>query len=117
MPEHIYKICQPEDWSAAEAAGVYAGSPKDQEDGFIHFSLAGQLSGTLAKYYAEANNLLLLAVRADGLGENLRYEVSRDGALFPHLYATLPLSAVVWTRPITRDASGVFSLPEEIAEI
>lgn len=111
MPELIYKICHREDWSAAEAAGVYAGSPKDREDGFIHFSTAEQLAGTLAKYYADAGTLVLLAVTAAALGETLRYEASRDGALFPHLYAPLPLSAVVWSEIITRDASGVFVLP------
>jgi len=117
MQEHIYKICSLEEWSAAEAAGVYAGSPKDREDGFIHFSLSVQLAGTLAKYYADADHLVLVAVRAAALGESLRYEPSRDGALFPHLYATLPLTAVVWTKEIGRGGAGAFVLPDEIVAI
>ena len=111
MPALIYKICHREDWSAAEAAGVYAGSPKDHEDGFIHFSTAGQLAGTLARYYADADTLVLVAVTGAALGEALRYEPSRDGALFPHLYAPLPLTAVVWSETITRGTDGVFVLP------
>ncbi len=117
MPDYIYKICTVEDWAAAETAGVYPGSPRDSEDGFIHFSLSEQLAGTLAKYYADADRLVVVAVRAKSFGESLRYEPSRDGALFPHLYATLPLSAVTWTRQITRDAKGVFRLPDEIGAI
>jgi uncharacterized protein (DUF952 family) len=112
MAERIYKICQSEDWSAAEAAGVYAGSPLDRKDGFIHFSTAEQVAGTLAKYYADADTLVLVAVACTALGEALRYEPSRDGALFPHLYAPLPLAAVVWSEAITRDPDGVFVLPQ-----
>ncbi len=114
MPECIYKLCSIEDWSAAEAAGVYSGSPKDRADGFIHFSTAGQVAGTLAKYYANADRLVLVAVQVDAVGAALRFEPSRDGALFPHLYAALTLSSVLWTKRITRGSDGAFLLPDEI---
>jgi len=113
MPELIYKICSSTDWAAAQLAGLYAGSTKDREDGFIHFSTAEQLPGTLAKYYAEAKELVLVAVEEAALGEALRYEPSRDNALFPHLYAELPLSAVLWSTVISKGSDGVFVLPEE----
>ena len=96
----IFKICYRAEWHATEAAGVYHGSAKDREDGFLHFSTAEQLPGTLARYYANAHGLILVAADTDTLGPALKFEASRDGALFPHLYGALPLSAVKWTRPI-----------------
>jgi uncharacterized protein (DUF952 family) len=109
----IYKICHKAEWALAMREQIYAGSAKDCEDGFIHFSTAAQLPGTLAKYYTGADELVLAAVDAATLGPALRYEPSRDGALFPHLYGTLPLSSVRWAKPITRSADGIFVLPEE----
>jgi len=109
----IFKIVHNEEWRAAEAAGVYRGSAKDQEDSFLHFSTQEQLIGTLTRYYADARDLVLVAVDADGLGDALKYEPSTAGALYPHLYGELPLSAVRWVRPIARDAQGKFTIPEE----
>jgi uncharacterized protein (DUF952 family) len=105
----IYKICQQAEWAQAE--NVYGGSAKDKEDGFIHFSTAEQVLGTLNKYYTDASDLVLVAVDPAPLGDLLRYEASRDGALFPHLYGTLPVTAVRWVKPITRN--GGFVLPKE----
>lgn len=96
----IFKICHSAEWKAAEAVRVYHGSAKDRADGFLHFSTAEQLTGTLARYYADAHDLVLVAVDADALGPALKFEPSRDGALFPHLYGPLPLSAVKWVREI-----------------
>lgn len=107
----IYKICHAGEWVAAAARGAYAGSAKDREDGFLHFSTREQLAGTLARYYADATDLVLVAVDPEALGEALKWEPSRDGALFPHLYAPLPLSAVRWSAPIARDAGGTFTVP------
>ncbi len=70
--------------------GPYDGTAKDKEDGFLHFSTSEQLIGTLEKWYADADDLVLVAVDPDALGDALKWEPSRDGALFPHLYATLP---------------------------
>lgn len=111
----IYKICHENEWKSAERERIYAGSSKDREDGFMHFSRAEQLSGTLARYYAGAGDLVLVAVDPDMLGSALRYEPSRDGALFPHLYAALPIASVKWVKPIPRNPDGSFSMPKECA--
>jgi uncharacterized protein (DUF952 family) len=109
----IYKICPADLWAQAERTGVFEGSPHDKADGFIHFSVARQVPGTLAKYYAGQDGLLLIAINESGL-TGLIYEPARGGVLFPHLYRPLPLKHVVWQKPLTRDASGAFVLPEEM---
>lgn len=91
----IFKIATRAQWQQAEAAGTFAGAPVDLRDGYIHFSTAEQLDETLAKHFAGQTELLLIAVEADTLGDALRWEVSRGGALFPHLYAPLPITAAV----------------------
>src|ERR1043166_3797798 len=105
----IYKISPRADWE--QVGDVYRGSADDKRDGFIHFSTAAQLRGTLEKHYARQTDLVLIAVDETALGSAVRFEASRDGALFPHLYGILPLSAVRWVRPIPHDASGGFVLP------
>jgi uncharacterized protein (DUF952 family) len=107
----IFKIVHAGEW--ARSRDTYDGSEKDRADGFLHFSTAEQLVGTLTHYYADADDLLLVAVDADALGDKLKYEPSRDGALFPHLYGVLPRAAVRWVKPIGRDARGAFLLPGE----
>ena len=108
----IYKICPVKLWHGAERAGAFAGSPVDLEDGFIHFSNAAQAPETAAKHFAGQADLLLIAVEAEALGSALRYEVSRGGALFPHLHAPLPLSAVRWAKPLPLGADGRHVFPE-----
>jgi len=108
----IFKIVHNDEWRAAEAAGIYCGSAKDRADGFLHFSTQEQLLVTLTRYYADADDLVLVAVDADGLGDSLKYESSTAGALYPHLYGDLPLTAVLWVRPIARDAQCEFALAE-----
>jgi uncharacterized protein (DUF952 family) len=100
MADTIFKICGREEWRAAEAAGVYTGNADDVRDGFIHLSAADQVAGTLEKHYAGRSDLLLIAIDPDALGEALKWEPSRGGALFPHLYGPLPLMAVVDVTPI-----------------
>lgn len=112
----IFKICHEQAWREARERGHYDGSDKDREDGFLHFSAQHQLLGTLQKWYPTETDLVLVAVTAEGLGPSLKWEASRDGALFPHLYGTLPLSAVVNVAPITRDANGDFVLPQSATE-
>ncbi len=109
----IYKICHRAEWELAEREGIYAGSAKDREDHFIHFSTAEQVLDTLQRHYADAGDLVLAAVDPEPLGPALKYEPSRGGALFPHLYATLPMTFVKWTKPIRRGADGAFLLPQE----
>ncbi len=92
----IYKIAPIDDWQSAVSAGVYEGSDHDRRDGFIHFSTRGQLSETADKHYAGMTGLCLVAVAASRLGDALKWEPSRNGYLFPHLYGPLPLSSVLW---------------------
>jgi uncharacterized protein (DUF952 family) len=109
----IYKVCGSAEWAQAEASGQYRGSADDARDGFIHFSTAPQLAGTLGKHFAGRDDLLLIAVEADALGAALKWEPSRGGDLFPHLYGSLPTSAALWTMPLLRDAGGRHILPPE----
>jgi uncharacterized protein (DUF952 family) len=97
----IYKILTAREWERAEGEASYRGSADDARDGFIHFSTAAQTAGTYEKYFAGQPGLVLLAVDADALGGALKWEPSRGGALFPHLYGDLSLSAVRWSRPLT----------------
>ena len=96
----IFKIVGAEQWRAAEASGVFSGAAVDRADGYIHFSTASQAPETAAKWFAGRADLVLVAVEADALGPALRWEPSRGGALFPHLYAPLALSAVIWVKPL-----------------
>jgi uncharacterized protein (DUF952 family) len=102
----VYKISPRALWQAAEQAGVFTGAPVDRADGFIHFSTAEQTAETAARHFAGQSDLVLVAIDAAALGAALRYEPSRGGALFPHLYGTLPLSAVRWVKPLPLTAQG-----------
>jgi uncharacterized protein (DUF952 family) len=102
----IFKIVGAEDWRLAQAAGVFEGAAIDRADGYIHFSTALQAAETAARWFAGRDDLVLAAVDADALGAALRWEPSRGGALFPHLYGPLPLAAVRWTRALPLDADG-----------
>jgi uncharacterized protein (DUF952 family) len=108
----IYKICEQASWHAAEAAGQFRGSSVDERDGFIHFSTAAQLAETAAKHFAGQSCLILVAVDAGAFNGQLKWERSRGGDLFPHLYAVLPLRAVRWARPLADEAAGRRPLPE-----
>lgn len=112
MHQTIYKICPEGLWREAEKAGVFNGASIDLTDGYIHFSTAEQARETAAKHFAGQKGLLLVAIDAAILGEALKYEVSRGGALFPHLYAPLPLSAVRWVKPLPVGASGAHDFPD-----
>ena len=111
----IYKITPRGDWTAAHEAGRYEGSALDRQDGFIHFSTAAQLEGTAAKHFAGLSDLMLVAVDGDALGGALKWEASRGGELFPHLYAALALSAVLWVRPLADEIEGRRAFPELVS--
>jgi uncharacterized protein (DUF952 family) len=96
----IYKICETALWREAELAGIFRGAGIDARDGFIHFSTAAQVPETAAQHFAGMTDLTLIAVDAEALGNALRWEVSRGGDLFPHLYGALPMPAVVWAKPL-----------------
>jgi uncharacterized protein (DUF952 family) len=102
----IYKIFRRPEWDAFRAAGATAGAPVDLADGFIHFSTAAQVADTAARHFATESDLVLVAVATETLGEALRWEPSRGGALFPHLYRDLRLSDVVWDKSLPLGATG-----------
>ena len=102
----VYKIVATEEWTEAVAAGVFTGAAVDRADGFIHFSTAEQAPETAAKWFADRDDLTLAAIDAEALGGALRWEPSRGGALFPHLYSPLPMSAVVWSRALRLGPDG-----------
>jgi uncharacterized protein (DUF952 family) len=106
----LYKICPAALWREAEKAGVFRGSEVDLRDGFIHFSTAEQAEETAAKHFAGRDDLLLIAVDGERLGAALKWEPSRGGALFPHLYGPLALAAVmnVTSLPLGRDGRHAF---------
>ncbi len=108
----IYKICPSALWREAERAGQFTGAPVDLADGYIHFSTAEQVRETAARHFAEAADLVLAGIDAEALGGALRYEPSRGGALFPHLYGRLPMSAVRWVKPLPLGADGRHVFPE-----
>jgi len=113
-PNRVYKIVPEQLWRAAEAAGAFAGAPVDLADGFIHFSAADQVRETAAKHFAGLRDLLLVAIDGDRLAPALKWEPSRGGALFPHLYGPLGLDAVVSVRPLPLGADGRHLFPEDL---
>ncbi len=107
----IYKIMDKTTWNSAKNIGEFTGSIHDKRDGFIHFSTKEQLAGTLAKHYQGQHELILLAFSANDFGENLKWEPSRDGALFPHLYAPLPTTYVLWEKLLEIAENGTHIIP------
>jgi uncharacterized protein (DUF952 family) len=111
MSQIIYKIASEAMWREAEANGRFAGAPIDVADGFIHFSTAEQVKETAARHFASQAGLLLIAVDGASLGDPLKYEVSRGGALFPHLYGPLDLKAVISVQPLPLGTDGTHQFP------
>jgi uncharacterized protein (DUF952 family) len=114
MVNPVYKILSQSAFVEAKRAGQFSGSSDDIRDGFIHLSAAHQLAGTLAKHFAGQQDLVLLAVNAERLGVDLKWEPSRDGDLFPHLYAPLDLAAVLWSKKLTLGKDATHILPEGV---
>ena len=108
----IYKICPASAWREAERLGVYRGSEVDLTDGFIHFSTARQVQSTAQKHFAGQKGLFLIAIDADALGDALRWEPAREGALFPHLYGELDLVAVLDVLDMPLRSDGTHQIPE-----
>jgi uncharacterized protein (DUF952 family) len=107
----VYKICPAALWREAEREGVFRGSPVDRNDGFIHFSSTEQAAETAAKHFAGKPDLVLLRVDAASLGDRLKWEPSRGGALFPHLYGDLDLKAVTQVDPLPLSPDGHHQFP------
>jgi len=110
----VFKIATREQWQEACRHGHLSGSVDDVRDGFIHLSAAHQLMGTAAKHFRNQRGLVLLVIDARQLGSALRWEPSRGGDLFPHLYAPLPMRSVLHSTLLQLDADGVPVLPQEI---
>ena len=108
----IFKIVPEDLWQEAEALGVFKGAPVDLADGFIHFSTAEQARETAAKHFVGQGGLLLAAFDADAMGPDLKWEPSRGGDLFPHLYADLATSLAVWVRPLPLGDDGQHIFPD-----
>ncbi|GJD32048.1 hypothetical protein PMNALOAF_3313 [Methylobacterium adhaesivum] len=108
----VYKICPRDLWAAAEARGRFTGAPVDVADGFIHFSTALQAAETAARHFSAVQDLVLVAVDAEALGAALRFEPSRGGDLFPHLYGDLPLAAVRAVHDLPIGADGRHAFPQ-----
>ena len=106
-PDLIFKIVAASQWREALRAGHFDGSKADRADGYIHFSTAAQAPATAAKWFAGVDDLMLVAIDAASLGPALRWEPSRGGELFPHLYGALLLGAVRWSRPLLRGRDGM----------
>ena len=108
--KYIYKIIHNDEWQKAKKSGLYSGSTKDLEDGYIHFSDEKQIEGTLKKYYLNKKNLLLLKIDTLKL-DHLLWEQASDGNMFPHLYSTLDIKNVVSEYEIIVNEDGTHILP------
>lgn len=113
-PDTIFRLLDQDAWQRALTAGAFLGTEHDRRDGFIHFSTAEQVVETARRHYAGRADLLLLWVSRAALGAALRWEPSRGGDLFPHLYGPLPTSAVVKTAPLPLGADGRHTFPDGV---
>ncbi|MBT3372006.1 MAG: DUF952 domain-containing protein [Rhodospirillaceae bacterium] len=108
----IYHVCEDAAWRAAQGLGTYAGSADDLRDGFMHFSTLAQVRTSVAIHRAGQAGLIMLAVAADKLGPALKWEASRGGQLFPHLYGDLPIDAVVEAIDLPLGPDGMHIFPD-----
>jgi uncharacterized protein (DUF952 family) len=115
MSEAIYKLVDPRVWADAMAAGVFKGVGVDIEDGYIHLSTAEQLPGTLEKWFSDFERLALIEIDTGHFGAELKWEKSRGGALFPHLYDELPMISVITVRLLRKGDEGGWLLPDDFA--
>ena len=111
QPATAYKVLTADQMAALEQEGAFAGAPVDLADGYIHLSTAAQLTETVDKHFAGQNDLHIAAVDLAAMGGAVKWEESRGGQLFPHLYAPLPLTAVIAYGPMKRDTDGTVRLP------
>lgn len=110
----ILKICSKSDWTAACDKGTYKGSAVDLTDGFIHFSTTDQVQETAAKHFSGQEGLVLVAVDAATLGKDLKWEPSRNGDLFPHLYKDLSIEKVITVYDLPLNSNGIHLMPDDL---
>ncbi|KQW82562.1 DUF952 domain-containing protein [Brevundimonas sp. Root1279] len=115
MSEVAYKLVDRAEWEAARPSGAYGGSAVDLADGYIHMSTSAQLAETARRHYAGRSDLVLVTVDCTWLSETLKWEASRGGDLFPHLYAPLPFAAAVAERGLSVDAEGTLKFEDGAA--
>lgn len=113
-PAVAYKILTADEWAAFGQAGSFAGAPIDRADGYVHLSAADTVIETAARHFAGHDALVLVTLDLARLGDAVRWEVSRGGALFPHCYGELPMAAVVRSDPLPLDESGRHRFPDPI---
>jgi len=111
-----YKILTREQWEQFRADGIFHGAPVDLTDGYIHLSARAQTAGTAAKHFAGQDDLVLAMIDLAALGETVKWEVSRGGELFPHVYGAIPLSAVTTSAKIRLDETGRHVFPAGFTE-
>jgi uncharacterized protein (DUF952 family) len=111
----IYKILRQPEWAELQAIGAFDGSVHDRRDGFIHMSTAAQLQGTLDKHYTQGDDIILAAVRLADISDPVKWEVSRGGAEFPHIYGVLPISAVERHWDLSPDENGRYAAAQYIS--
>ncbi|MFK8112219.1 MAG: DUF952 domain-containing protein [Rubripirellula sp.] len=111
LPSVLYKVVSSEVWEAAQREGRFLGAGIDAQDGFIHLSAPDQVVETVEKHFAGQSNLVLIGVEAEKLGESLKWEPSRGGALFPHVYGPIELNAVTNVQPLPLGADGKHQFP------
>lgn len=112
----IYKIVNSPQWATAEEQGKFLGAAIDLEDGYIHFSTAKQVKETVEKYFHGQLDLLIVAVDPDRLGADLKWEPSRGGDLFPHLFNVLSLDSVISVNDLPLGTDGEFIYPAELSD-
>lgn len=114
MNDPIFHMCRAEEWQTAQETGQYPGSSQDQADGFIHFSTADQIVESAAKHRTGQSGLLLLTVTPETLGDILKWEEARGGALFPHLYGPLPTEAATRVDDLPLGDDGLHVFPDHV---
>lgn len=112
--EFVYKVVDTNAWQSARKTGTFDGSDDDKRDGYIHLSTASQLPGTLEKHFHTINGLLIVCFATTALAQNLKWEPSRGGALFPHYFGPLPTERALWDAPLPLTPEGHHQLPENI---
>lgn len=111
QPRHALKIVSAEEWRQTVSDGVFQGSPVDHADGFIHLSSVDQVEETATRHFAGRDGLMLLVIELARVDGEVRWETSRGGDLFPHVYGTLPLECVLAAEALERDRDGLFIFP------